>query len=93
MMNAFEFLQGLKPIVFSGSEFEVSEYGATNSEMVLTPRIEYGAENQMGVYSVDKRMKVTYESVGKKIKVSIIRSLRFRPDEVMDEVLEYLNHK
>lgn len=92
-MNAFDFLQGLKPIVFSGSEFEVSEYGATNSEMVLTPSIEYGVENQMGVYSVDKRMKVTYESVDKKIKVSIIRSLRFRPDEVMDEVLGYLNHK
>lgn len=92
-MNAFDFLQGLKPIVFSGSEFEVSEYGAANSEMVLTPSIEYGVENQMGVYSVDKRMKVTYESTNKKVKVSIIRSLRFRPDEVMDEVLEYLNHK
>lgn len=45
-MNAFDFSQGLKPIVFSGSEFEVSEYGAANSEMVLTPSIEYGVETR-----------------------------------------------
>lgn len=90
-MNAFEFLQGLKPIVFSGSEFEISEYGATNSEMVLTPSVEYGVETEINTPTLDKRVRVIYEAKG--VKVSVVGGIWPSPHYFMTEVLDYLNGK
>ena len=85
------FLQGLKLIVFSGSEFEVSEYGATNSEIVLTPRIEYGVEAEINTPTLDKRVRVIYEMKG--VKVSVVGGIWLSPNYFMNEVLNYLNGK
>lgn len=90
-MNAFDFLKGLKPIVFSGSEFEVSGYGTTNSEMVLMPRIEYGVETEINTPTLGRRVRVIYETEG--VKVSVVGGIWLSPHYFMTEVLNYLNGK